>query len=474
MIHRFFVTICILSVASLSACQATASEPTRFTILSPQPTVTYPPTVHPTKPTATKRPINSAEVEPTRSPSATQSPEQEIDSQDIESLVSRLSQAWKDDVSAEKVRTQLENDKWIISPDYDWMPTSPGETFVVADLNGDGRDEWIVSVFMRAGSCFLGSPSKPRENGELWIIGEGGLIYRLYPTDSDDFFWGAPLIISTHDVTGDDLPEIVTRSVGCGAHTALGGYHVLSFRTGKIDSLVEVENELEKAANFVRAYSTPNIYGWSAKEIVVPTPSDKITDVTNDGLPDLVLMGGTYGSAGAGYVRLRTEVWSWTGSNIVLTSISWEQTNERFHLLYDANFAFALENYSLARSQYERVIMDESLGNDVGFGLPEENLAAAQQFAGFRLVLLSLRESDKPNALKWNNWLHSKYEGGLISAAADMLIEKWTDLSHEREVCEQIASFLQEQSAENPATGTLSDAGYGNPSLNATDVCPLP
>ena len=88
---------------------------------------------------------------------------------------------------------------------------------------------------------------------------------------------------------------------------------------------------------------------WSTPGIEITNAEQTVIDRNGDGLADLVIHGGSFGSIGAGNYRDRTEVWAWDGENITLAEVFWPKSEFRIHVLFDADYAFALEDYRTGR-----------------------------------------------------------------------------------------------------------------------------
>jgi len=335
------------------------------------------------------------------------------------------------------------------------------ETCDAADLDGDAQEEWLFTIdFSRLQEEPL-SPLQEGHPGDFWIVGDGGLLFQAREGQEPDFFAGAPQPMQLVDMTGDDLPEVVSVFTTCGAHTCYGYYQVIGAHDGAIRNLVQLspqEQEVEE--------SLPDTIGLAYVD------REEIRDANGDDLPDLVIHGGIVGSAGAGIQRARTEVWAWSGEAITLEEQQWEETEYRFHWLYNANYAFEQEDYDLAAAQYEEVIINPNLQDVEGItGTAQETRDYTRQFAGFRLTLLPLLRGDITESTRWRNWLQEEYPQAPMTAAADRLFTEWDSNGNNLiAACNAVTQLLE--AADNP-TGPLTDMGYNNPSLTAESVCPI-
>lgn len=445
--------------AQLSATVA----PTITASIQPTATATTTPTLTPIPPTATRtpRPTPTATNTPLPpSPTATR----QFDSK--EALLNGLIQAWQSGTHLNDLAPKLEQQEWLMNENAP-MLTYPSEakSWAQVDINGDGADEWLLSII--TSDEFSTCASKTL--GEFWVINGNGLIYTLTVNQDDYPYWNVPLFIEQADFNGDGQDDIVTRSIGCGAHTHMSTYHILSGFNGKITNIIMRNNELELLANPYRmdhsSFETDD--EWSSTGTNLSNASYEIIDATDDGLPDLVLKGGTFNSAGAGYQSWRVEVWSWDGSSVSLADIYWEATGQRFHLLLDANFAYDLGDFEQALADYQQVIEDENLGDAVFLNMQLGKIKT-QQFAAFRLVLLNLQLGDKINANKWRDWLTVQYPTEPIAEAAAILLASWPN--SQQSSCADVLSHLENY---DRFIQPLDTPGYGNRSLFAADLCPF-
>ncbi len=340
-----------------------------------------------------------------------------------------------------------------------WQQT--GDACEAADLDGDGTDEWLLTIDVTR----LQEEPPPilpdGHPGDFWIVSEGQFVYQVHEDNEPDFLATAPRLVELVDMTGDDQPEAVISSTNCGAHTCFNYYQIIGAHDGAIRNLVQLSPEQLETGEALPGY------------ISMPTvDAETIGDANDDGLPDLVIEGGLIGSAGAGIQRARTEIWAWSGDAIILDQTQWQETGYRFHWLYNANDAFEDQEYDLARARYEAVVVDPNLQDVEGMlGTAQEVRDHVRQFAAFRLSLLPLLRGDITESTRWRNWLQEEYALAPIAEAATRLFSEWESNGNNlATACAAVTSYLQ--STTNP-TGPLTDMGYNNPALAASDVCPI-
>lgn len=453
----------------------TVSPPT---ILSATPTVSPSPEFTATKswtpyPTATKRPTSTQT--PTLAPTRTSGPYSPPYT--VDELQEWLIQARINDLDPSKIKEELQEAGWgprIGDPWLEIMNLESEDFWHVLDLDGNGKEEWVFSVVFHRFAC--GSI------GELWIINEKGRFFSWAPKQLDGS-WSVPIVVNEADMTGDGLPDLVTVSNDCPLHTIAGMYHILTYQSGKITNVVFLDNWLENFAGITRFTNTLDgpFEGWPSQGISLTLPQHTIKDVTGDELPDLLLEGGNFLSMGAGLVQGRQEVWAWDGKAISLQNVTWEKSNERFHVLFEANTAFAFDDLDQAAILYKQVVSDPTLDDGVGYASEQENYISARQFAAFRLTLISLIMVDPMDGEKWQLWFHTNYPEARMTEAVDLLIETWLRTKNVGECCSMVTKKYLADPSNNSIessefdilTGSLAYSGYGNPQLRVQDVCPL-
>ncbi|MBD1913833.1 MULTISPECIES: hypothetical protein [unclassified Leptolyngbya] len=381
-----------------------------------------------------------------------------------EALVTWLREHWQQGSDPAEVQAALQAADWQSGP----------EDFQVMDLNGDGRDEWLLTIRLDP------NPLPWGRSGDFWIIGDSDrLLHRFFePEDyfrasseenpiplSREFSLSAPQIVALQDYTGDGAPEILLQRQMCGAHTCTQSYTVLSYRDGAIHSLISQAPSLET----------------EGLSVVMPASEVRPSrDENGDGRPDLVLHGGVISSAGAGLQRPRMEVWSWNGTGMTHYDTYWDYSDYRFHLLYEANYRMAQGGRERASALYRQVIDDESLRNDLWWNTSGSVYDSSRQFAAFRLMMMGMMAGDRHEVDTWQGWLWLTYPDAPITEAARQAAELWNNGSSLEAACTAAHDYLtpldkpeDDPVASDGPTGPLRYMGYGNPELKGSDVCPL-
>lgn len=448
-------TVLLLLLCLLIACQPTepaaVQNPTSAPPTAEASTPTLAPTITPVPTEETLPPTIPAEPTPTLAPAATLAPPPADGSQ----LAAWLTSAWQASPLLADIQQQLLAAGWLYA----------AEEWHTADLTGDGRDEWLLTVNLCGTTTCPAEESVQEPAGDFWIINENGLVYRRdVPEMEADTWEPAGRLFDLADMTGDGLPEAVITTTTCGANTCYTNIQVISSHNGPLENIVQLPAELV----------LPEELSYLPTEISAPYVDLTLTDATGEGQPDLVLVGFLAGSVGAGIQREFTEVWGWDGATFTRLQRLASPSNYRFHLLYNANDAFAAEDWATAQALYEQVLNDSSL-EEVGFTLEAEEVTyRAQQFAAFRLALLGLINNDFAQAEQWQSWLAQVDSTSPLAQATIQLLAEYQAREGLAGVCPAVTTFLQTLMPDQDDQYLLTDMGYNNPSLTVETVCPLP
>jgi len=358
---------------------------------------------------------------------------------DWESLEGWLTALWRSHVDPAAVRAALQQSGMQRSYD-DWR---------AADFDGDLQDDWVLVLYDQS------LPATPfAAPGDLWIVNGNGVVFRYYAAPSSDIYnFIAPAIIAVADLTGDGRPELVADAHTCGASTCFGNYRVIGQTAAGLGDLV---------------HHTPLSEVDPGNTISISFPDARVQDTDGDGVPEFVVHGGALGSAGAGVVRARTEVWRWDGAAVSLAETRLDPTPYRHHILYEANDRMVAGDLDGALALYEAAINDPALINEPFAYTPEQVYGDISRFAAFRLVLIDLLQGNAGRAADRLAWLQANYPDTPATQAAAQLIGGWTGPDGMAALCQQIEAGLPAESA----AGALADMGYGNPALTADDFCP--
>ena len=438
--NRYLLWLPVLLVGLGLACNIATGPAGEPTVARPDPpTTTAAPTAAPTEIVVVQETATPTVIadRPPGSPAPAYSHE-------LTALEEWLIIAWKEQASPTAVHAALAAAGWQTDPDQ----------LVTADLTGDGRDEWLVSLCISGYQEDACPTSFEGEiMGELWVIGAAGILYQY--GDRFDIAWQmAPVVLTVADMTADGRADALIAATSCGAHTCYQHYLVLSAHYGELANILNPTTD-----ELVDAWSEGTSISYSTHQL------------SSDDPPQIILHGGLIGSAGAGIHRGYTEVWQWDGQAISYHDFWWDESNYRFHRLYDANQAWYDHDWPLARALYAQVIDDDSLEDIEWWDSSAADVAdATRQFAAFRLALLAVRERKLVEAASWQTWLQENFGGRPLPQAAELLLTRYATEGNWQAACTAVTNFLLE--LEEPL-GPLHYMGYANPALEAEDVCPL-
>ncbi len=233
-----------------------------------------------------------------------------------------------------------------------WMPADssyegplpPNAWAVSRDLNGDGESEWLISVPARDQGCWV--PYCPAylmifEVREALFVPAAILI-------EDENVWdvSSPVLLMVDDLNGDGLLEMVVEQTSCGAHTCFTGIIIGQWDGQRWRSLA--------ADPVMQAYTTYTF-----------------TDQTGDGLLDIVMHGGMYGSVGAGLQRAHTQIFAWRDGAYRLVEDTPDPDEHPYFQMLDANAALANEDWDTALGLALTVVNYPDIYEDEGWLTPD-------------------------------------------------------------------------------------------------------
>lgn len=308
-----------------------------------------------------------------------------------------------------------------------WGLKARGEYVLLAeaDLDGDGRTEAVTALNGAGGLTGLGS---------LLVISEqDGRVLIDRPA-------GEPVpraaLFGVADLTGDKQPELIWSHTELGAHTATTSVHVSRWEPGRVESLPG------------QMLSTNMRLELEGK--------------------DLLLIGGTIGSAGAGGVqRERTDRYRWTGDSFRLADMQFAPSPLGYHRLIDGIAAETHGRKADAESAYRDVIEESRPTTAPGLVPPEQEAPfgqAVRAMGRFRLAAFLLADGRGQEARAVAAGAAGPFAG---------LLEPLARGEEPAAVCRAAEAWAQ----EHPAflEGLASPFGYAKPVWQPADLCgPLP
>ena len=242
------------------------------------------------------------------------------------------------------------------------------------------------------------------------------------------------------DVTGDGRRDVTFTEEFCGAHTCTTSLHVLVRSGDGYRDAVIAPVDIPTATSFETA------------------------DRTGDGLPDITIEGGTFGSVGAGPPRPYRYLFSAAGGTVRQVEQVGLPSSWRVWVVIDANEAFAAGAYAAALALYEQALTDESLtewsagGSAELWALSHLRQALAQALLGDATA--ATRSAQAAAA-----------ESGLVAQLSNAFLGGFAAEAEVGVGCAAFNNALALRVAE--WDNFWSRYGYGVPPFPAEDVCPF-
>ena len=257
---------------------------------------------------------------------------------------------------------------------------------------------------------------------------------------------GEVRILATEDVNGDGKSDIVWVDTTCGASTCFDTVQV-------------------------RSWDGSTWRDWTDGTLTMAYAEVKLDDIREAAGQEIELVGGVYGSVGAGPQRARTEVWgSVDGAPYRLLDKVYERNDCLYFKVLDAGEA--LQRYrelglTQAREMYTEAVTNEALAK---CWQHTEELDELRSFSLFRLALIHAYEGDPDGAAESVAQLQQLYPESPYTQLGQAWLAGYQGNGDIAAACAAATQFA----TDNPATfETLSDYGYANPTFAAADLCPV-
>ena len=253
---------------------------------------------------------------------------------------------------------------------------------------------------------------------------------------------GNVAVLQVIDMTGDGRRDITFMESTCGASTCTTSFHLL----------------VRDGSGYRDAVLAP---------IDIPTAHsiDVVTDATGDGLPDLTVSGGTFGSVGAEPQREFRWIFSGRGGVVQQVSRVGLGTDWLVWALLDANDSFDQQDWAQAITRYNVVLGDNNLAEFAPFAGEADELRA---FANLRKSLAlgvsgdSVGAQAAAQALSGGDGLVAELGGAYLTGLAGGDVAAG---------CQAFNNALATRSAEWDSF--WSNYGYGVPQVTAQQLCPF-
>ena len=311
------------------------------------------------------------------------------------------------------------------------------------DLTGDGKQDVAVSVYNPASTLV-----PPGGELLLFVCQEG--VYRMLHHQASAEGSGAPGIRYLQDLNGDGIAELVVGSPTCGASTCFEEVQILGWTGAGFEDLLV------------------------GSTIEIPSPVINLLDPQGDGVYDLEISGGGYGSVGAGPQRSKSTVWPYNPS-----AARWQDpqerldsSNYRIHVLQDADQAAREHHFEQALPGYGRVVDDTGLIDWVEPELEKPSLAA---YALFKIALTHLLLNQADLAQTTFDRLFADYPPGAVGYPYAELARKFQEAYPAGGIpngCAAARQFAADHPQEILVPLGSAVFGYANPDYSPLDICP--
>jgi len=303
------------------------------------------------------------------------------------------------------------------------------------DVDDDGEGELLMVVVERSPDYGINL------RGELLVADTGGEGYRLAYRAGADSILMDPALIEVDDLNRDGHTDLAFSSTECGAHTCFTTVHIVTSGAGNYESLSGDGIEM--------SYVDPYFSDWDG-----------------DGVPELIMHGGTIGSVGAGPQRERTEVYKWDGAVYVIAETVHDYSNYLYFKVLDANQALMGGDYEMAATLYGEAVDNPGLEVWMDEGEREELVG----FSRYRLSLIYLIAGEVELAEATRDELLMAQPDSIYAQVVAVLWDAYQRETNLRAAYEEVGRFA----TFHPETAeALTDYGYGNPTFTADEVCPI-
>jgi hypothetical protein len=257
--------------------------------------------------------------------------------------------------------------------------------------------------------------------------------------------WSAPEILSSEDLNGDQVPDLLIGRDSCGAHTCFTQLEALLWNGETL------ENRLQGTSDDM------------------PSPTIDVDPV----LKTITVTAEGIGSVGAGPFRRFLRQWTWNADQQLFlpSPDTFLPSNFRIHALHDADQAALNGDYENAVTLYNKVIWDDALQDYMDPSVERPQLAA---YASFRLMLTYLLMDNTDQADAEHASIMTNYPAS--STASDYVLLADTFWSEYQTSGEIGSACLAAQSFADSHRETILDTlyyGYANPTYEAIDICPF-
>ncbi len=313
------------------------------------------------------------------------------------------------------------------------IPLMDFETMLRGDLTGNGNEETVFALI---------DPQSDQLFPEAHL-----LIFTCQSGDVKVLYHYASLqgygleLIALQDLTQDGVDDLIFSEYSCGAHTC---------------------------------WHTPNVWTWQGSDFVNQMGSDFQFPypVYTVGATSLVVVSGGVGSVGAGPQRPVTTTLAWTGQVITVTGEVLGPPTYRYHAFLDGDRALSTGDYASAATDYERVIVDDTLEPWGAFFSAGDERQWFGVLGQWRQVILAAIQGQSAEAQAAYDGLDLALAPGDPGYPVIELAQRfWRSYQRDGDVVAACAYAVDSDQAQ-PALDFLNSFGYSNPVYEVPDLCP--
>jgi hypothetical protein len=321
----------------------------------------------------------------------------------------------------------------------------------VADLDGDGEDEYIVRI---TNPVVTGA----WPDADVLIFDRGAVGYEVAFQSSATLgpspLW-QPVILGIDDFNGDGKLEASFTADSCGASTCW-------------------------TSVFVLAWDGQQYVDLTGEQITVPFPRDiRFVDTDSDGIQELYVAAGTLGSMGAGPQRNSELTYVWDGTKYALAKTEYEPSDELYFAVVDGDEAYAAGDLEKAMELYGKAISDTSLRDWKEDFSDESGRDELIPYAHFRLYLAQLASLPPDDAAAAQDLVDSiagllaEFPDSFHAYAAWQFAQAYPDGEVSSQALSQgCAAFLAVVEEYRQEFDDIWYYGYANPDLVPERLCP--
>lgn len=317
---------------------------------------------------------------------------------------------------------------------WDALPPEGEGGLIHEDLTGDGIAETVVALIDAHAETF-----PPSGVLAIFTCRDGAVETLTTHVPPPGAYF---LLRDAVDLTEDGVADLVFNDVICGAHTCWYTAHVWAWRGNQFVEQVDGDFSLPYASFWAE---DGRLHGHS----------------------------GGIGSVGAGPQRTYTETWQWNGEVITYTTEDLGPARYRYHALLDGDWALFSGDYERAFDAYLRVINDETLEPWAGLYAADEERRRLTALAQWRLMTLSMKLGDFPEAEARYERLQRDYPPETPGHAVARLGERFWSRYQETGNVAHGCTAVRDAPEADEVLNFLNSFGYANPRYAAEDLCPF-